>query len=673
MAVAVLGADSDVYAFQPLIDVSGSVVSNISFQYTDDNNVPEQNKYIYSAYARADGVAAVAECENTLLPPGIGRTQSCAVEKLLKPPVCLLPGQCINMTLWILQHGNHAPTPTLNPCCKNSSGLWEVDYSPIECPHGFVCGYKNPRGSLTDAVANSSNYPNYKIMCSENMCNCKLQEPCVSYNSAEEHLFCTNEAPSHANQTWEFDVLSGIDYSHITNRVNENTLGVGYGSLWWSLSIEDIQNPAYTSPEGFPLRAVNVSTDNELLVLYIEPPSGDALTEYGGNIHLSLNSDQFFDGVSSLEYVSTIYYANKTFFDDLFGDEKWCVNLNSITHQMQLTKCRDVNGQFLDTLTQFYIDIVDTRIHVSGMPFMCITSTSDAYLYLTPCAPCAIGSEGHLQCEKTTDKNQWFSYNKTTETATSLRDSNSFTISQHNSRGPSSNHDFTLLYSNSEGNAMCFTTYSDKSFGYELCDPCIWESLQLRRSRTTENINRCRDAVGIQRLACTKHYSAGLYETINSRPYCDQLTVEGELYLDGNEYGIGARGVCDGTIKITKRGYGYFVYETLNMTSVDHPTDNANPENLEIHAQTQKVLIQPYTNVSFNVNTRGMEVINVSEYTEIFGKAIERNIFKAPMEGKAIFITSNILAACANIFLIILHIALIFVGDNLRRTVIAEF
>jgi len=678
LAVAVLGGDSGVYAYQPLVDVSGNVVSNITFEYTADSGIPEQNKYISAAYARADGVATVAECEKTALSPGLVRTQTCAVQKVFNDPPCLMPGECIDMTLWLSQNGPHAPTVTNNPCCKNISGTWDAIYNPVNCSEGFMCAYKNPIGSTTNAIANSSNYPNYRITCSENMCNCKLGESCVQYNETNNFLHCTayTNAHAHENQTWEFDTLCGVDYSHITNNVSTGTLGVGYGPQWWTIDITNTTNA--TSLEGFPLGVVNVSDTDTLLVIFVRPSLHDPLTEYGGNLRLSLDSDQFFAAVQTISYVSSVYYAHKPLFDDLYGEDRWCVNVNNHTNQLELTACKSsITGNYLDNITQFYIDVTDTRIHVAGNPFMCITSTLAGALFLQPCAPCAIGSEGYVPCETTTAKNQWFSVSMSSLSEnqveiTSLQDNNVQYI-PYNDIFPIVDPTFTLIHPSGDNKTYCLTSTTDNdTLAYELCNPCIWETLQLRRQpKTHENLERCRNAMGIQQLACTKHFSGGLYDTIKSEAFCGQYAGDPNLNLDGSNYGVGATGICDGTLKITKRGYGYFVYEILNMTVIGNsdPIDTTLPK---VYAQTRKVLLQPHNNTSFSINSRGVEIINISEYTGIFGAAIEHGIFPAPAEHKTIYITANILLGCANIFLVILHIALIFIGDNLQRKIIAN-
>lgn len=654
VAVAVLGADSDQYAYQPLVDAANNILSNISFSYTDES-IPHQNRYVYGVYARAVGVATAVHCENNVLPIGMERTLGCAVQKRDTIDPCLFPGQCLNMTVYGATYGYHtAPNATNNPCCRNSSGTWQVVYSPVRCIQGFMCAYKNsPSGSTTDPYPTPGNYPNYRIVCSESLCNCAADASCVVTHPDYPHvLACSQDTTSvfleGSNQTWEYDPAAEVGYSSVNPSIPADVLGVGFGPYWWTLHPSDLSD--YPLVAGVPLRVGNASEPDTLL-LYVTPNTNDP---DGTDVRLTLRSDDFFANIATDPNTSAAYYSNRAFFDALYGPNTWCVQINASTRQLELALCTDNS-------TRFYIDAIDTRIHVSGTPFLCIHASDNGFLFLQPCVPCAVGSESHLLCASTDIYNQWFSYIPNA-TIYSLWDNTPVTTAV-DYETPVGVDPFTLLYQAHTNRTRCLTVNTlNGSVFYAHCDPCVWESTQLRLTQP----ELCRTARGAQQLACSRHISSGLFATIGVPDFCAQDS--GEMHADGIMYGIGGMGVCvNNVFVITKPGYGYFVYEQLNIT-----LPNGTPVSVSLRAQTRKVLLQPYGNTSFNINTRGLEIINVSEYTSIFGRAIERGLYRAPPEYKTLYIVGNLLMLIANLFVILLHIVLIFYSDAIRTRLVKK-
>jgi len=187
---------------------------------------------------------------------------------------------------------------------------------------------------------------------------------------------------------------------------------------------------------------------------------------------------------------------------------------------------------------------------------------------------------------------------------------------------------------------------------------------------------RCQNALGPERLMCNPDQTSGLYEILNAEEICLTNTNEFNLgtsdsfRVHGQNYGIGAIVRCsDYEIEFVKRGFGYYSHEKITFYSMDNVPiaflNNQGP----FYALTKKVLIQPYNNTSFNIDARGVEIINLTKYTSIFGKAVEEEIFVYDANYTTMYIGLNVLLGIFNVICIVLHITLIFAGSSIQRDI----
>lgn len=149
VAVAVLGGNSIVYTFEPLISANGMSIYDVVFSYTSASsgvrNVP-------AVFARTVGVPTVASCPSSV-DSGWGELNNCLRYVVNTSIVAGETGSCTATESCV---DPNAPT-----CCSI-----DAEYKPsIECLSGYICG----------AAAE----PNDKILCNPNVCNCGT--PCITF------------------------------------------------------------------------------------------------------------------------------------------------------------------------------------------------------------------------------------------------------------------------------------------------------------------------------------------------------------------------------------------------------------------------------------------------------------------------------------------------------------
>lgn len=717
--VSVLGADTTQFTYQPLIDASALVVSNINFEYTNNDAIPLENRNVYSAFARAVGDVTVTQCDSTIItPPEASKLINCVIAFNDPGEECLRPGSCIPTA--------NVNTTVNNPCCKGVDPLtveqnvvWPVVYNPIYCPkYGWQCSY--PTETIVE-VLSIDQTPNNLILCNEPYCNCYLYKECITllergnlfeqsyfqcsyakvnitnYNAQDDASLSVMDLKSDYIQSWQYNI-NGPNYGGSIRNYDEGILGVGFQTRWWTISLDNIINTS--SPEGWPLVQQEYTFINSSR-MYIAPTStaDDSLTEFGDNVRISLKVDQFdFTGIGSTQFNNK--YPGKTeFIKQLGGLDTWCVNVNIHTNRLELTRCKNPEtGVFYTNITLFYIDTNDYNVHVASKPFMCITSrnTYPTTLIMEPCMPCTIGSQMHIPCSNNEllESNQWFytpeitiEYGIVKLYLLSIKTGESYTIKFIGIENSyqSYNTPYASLVFSEPG--MCITERINPinntvDIIEAPCNSCIWEHLNIRRTITTSSKNAkiCQDAIGPEKLICSKDQSSGLYGVTNGETVC--TTPELSTYISsdagvfrahGAHYGIGALVKCvDYYLTIVKRGYGYFTFEKVEFYTLDNVEIKEINELNVFHAETKKVVIQPYNATSFNVNARGVEVVNISAFTAIFGQAVEENIFSYDANYGPTLIAINIVFAIVNLFCIVLHIALVFSTTSLRDEVAEE-
>jgi hypothetical protein len=316
-----------------------------------------------------------------------------------------------------------------------------------------------------------------------------------------------------------------------------------------------------------------------------------------------------------------------------------CLARNATTNRLYARSCFNIIGILEPGLAPFFVNSVSSRLHISGSPYMCPTvrlpnTTITPPVYMEPCTPCNIGMETPLPCPQTPNTTQWALTNTGVPQLT--------------------------LHPTLPGE--CLTTNTTVTEYWSPCDPCLWaqERFAVGRSNRPLFQNWCTEAVGIQRYACLPMSTAGLYEIIHlptgsATAFCQGTTGSRTILVNGSRFGLGARVLCHkNTLQITHHGYGYVSGDTIT----GYP---------QYVSETQKILIQPYAATGFNIANQGMQIINVSEYTNIFGKAYEAIIFTAPPQTKTLFVVLNIILGSINGVLIITHIGLVLYEHELKE------
>jgi hypothetical protein len=210
----------------------------------------------------------------------------------------------------------------------------------------------------------------------------------------------------------------------------------------------------------------------------------------------------------------------------------------------------------------------------------------------------------------------------------------------------------------------CLTSISNNytNSSWETCDSCLWqeEKLAIGQKKRVLHKDMCLNAVGVQRFACNPLSAAGLYEildlnTMSNNAFCNENIGTTSIYINGSKFGLGAKIRCDkNKVVVEEYGYGYFSGDELETYT-------------EYVTETQKILIQPFSFSGFNVANHGMQIINISEYTNMFGKAYEAKVFAAPVQTKPAFVAINIILLVINFLLLTTHVGLTIYEQELKE------
>ena len=138
-AVVVLGGNSVIYTFQPLISANGMTIHDVAFEYGSSSTIPPLERHIVAYFGRAVGTPIVSEC-NARVYTGWGRLSNC-VQYLADTDsigtTCTHLGECLS---------SGAPT-----CCSPDA----VITASSECTVGYYCRYVIQSGFLFCVCARS--------------------------------------------------------------------------------------------------------------------------------------------------------------------------------------------------------------------------------------------------------------------------------------------------------------------------------------------------------------------------------------------------------------------------------------------------------------------------------------------------------------------------------------
>jgi hypothetical protein len=166
-----------------------------------------------------------------------------------------------------------------------------------------------------------------------------------------------------------------------------------------------------------------------------------------------------------------------------------------------------------------------------------------------------------------------------------------------------------------------------------------------------KNTSLCLLYGGLIRAACTPNPMQALFDVPQDSKSSLCAATEGVVEVTSTS-GFGATLDCT-TKSVLKGGNGYSAFDTLTETT-------GSPV-------TKKVVVQPLTGEEFGVVAPRTEIINITEYTGIFGKSVEQDIFAAPVKDGPVFLITNIILAVFNGLLLIMHTGLSVYGAALRK------
>ena len=184
---------------------------------------------------------------------------------------------------------------------------------------------------------------------------------------------------------------------------------------------------------------------------------------------------------------------------------------------------------------------------------------------------------------------------------------------------------------------------------------------------TTFDATPCRDLVdagqpccGLLIASCVKRPLQELYDVSDKDKglLCSNSGTNPVQIYGKNAFG--ALYDCD-TQSLLKRGYGFSVFGNLEY-NVSNGTQLSSSSVI-----TRKAVIQPLSHEEFALVAPGIEVINITEFTGVFGAAIEQEIYGEPPKSKTLYVASNIVLGAINGMLILMHIGLVLFSADARR------
>jgi len=604
VAVAVLGGDSLVYTYVPIIDVDGLTIYSVVFQYT--SNTQPGEKYTVAVLGRSTGVPTIAFC--TTSPDGYVTLPNCVLVATIPvdgSPDCAMPNECIY---------------DKNGCCGRQSQARRT----FGCEYGLTC-----TGNKTD-IDNWYKYqPNARVMCNRGAtgCNTGVQN-CIAvqgdncyYNKtgcsvvAAEDIQYIGAQPV---QSWQYYTPGNWYFvPPYPSARNPPTIdfvdGIGYADLVWTLqgNIQDF-------PASFQVYALPIGS---------EPSGLNAITI----IPLSKAQLDNIDQDTTKLVLMTDWYISQRDLNTTFVDivtQEWCIGVNG--SKIVVLKC-DAN------YTDWYFDRHTGSVHLSNYPHMCATSLNGP-LYWLPCLACHIGIENTLLSDAQQNKTQLF-YNGAAVTP------------QGFVQVPSVNHSLLILQ-----------MQNGVSVGYILNDDyhCLTYSNTIAWEPCHPNFmfpyNRdvCTN-VGILRYVCTQGYGGSILEAALVDSSC---VFETTLAL-GNGFGATLTRLNDGSISVVHPGDGYMNGEIVQAGLCD------------VVVYTPKVLVQPIGD-NFSLASAGVEVIDITQLTDVLGAVYESQAIMTSMSMDATFNVITVLLAIVTIIQVVILVSACWYKQHLVIKVKSE-
>ena len=629
VGVGVLGSDNLAYAATPVINANGLFVYDLTFTYTDWYSDNSGMRHVYAAIARASGVPIISTCTSIAGPDQV-LLENCDVTvdyENVDFEGCVQHGACIEWNSTGACCGRSVIVP--QPNCSLQYGCGGSMYHAARVNGNTTCNTMwcgtCKRGESCAVLADNQTVAG----CADDRDSCRLV--CTTTNGdADDDDYVRLDPPASSGppapplvQGWQFHGDdSGAFYVSDETFGADNTQsvpGIGYGEFVLGI------NDTTTTADGTTTTINDTTTVEELQLPVVWRPFPSRLTEWYEGITIIPETDVSVDSTeweysSSTRLVLNLDRVNRlSTVPRVLFSSSWCVGLDGA--RLVVSAC-NVSS------TLWYVDPVTTRIHVSGEPTLCLTGlptddttggTTGGTTHLFPCRACECGSEsGDFQMQDGEASKSALVMFHANDTVTCADD-------------PSSGAHNASLTSTPSGPLYAYrqnvTSIPDVvSVGYVVgSSGCLLYDVQTQNwtfgacdanvlmgvgSVPTENGTE--DAVYNSMI---RQLVRGPLQTVSSRfhggPLLDVEPLDGCIMNDavsGVGFGFGAEIENNNeNNKIVRGGFGY----TSNQ-----PVQDA--YGCSGRAVTASVIVQPHGN-DFDVDTTGVEVINVTEFTSYFG------------------------------------------------------
>lgn len=589
-AIAVLGADSLVYTYSPVIDGDGILIYDILFQYTANSIIPVVDRRTVAMFALMTGVPSVWYCYLPV-PPGFTRMANCFLNTTLTPTTrtCIMPDQCLETT----------------ECCGRLSTHSQT-IENFDCEYGVMCV-----GNVTQINQWYIYQPNAQVICNHIWTGCVTGvSECVSpTNCYYERTNCKVlvagdmklEPSVDITQEWQY-YSPGLWYAvyppYYSARYSGSVDfvdGIGYANYVWTVrgsttSVSDL----YLHATEIPVVAGVNDTLDTITVIPRYRTRVDGVPQ--DITELVLMTDWFFHAAdrSSL---------SASFLTSLL-DTNWCVGVEIATGQLRMAVCG--NSSFY---TEWYMNPGTNTFHVYGYPHMCVTRLNDTALRWLPCTACNVGDTSTTYNTFTT-ATQLFLTNGSAVVPGTLVDVTLPSVAWTFRSGAS---DVAFLLNE---NFECLTY---PGMGWSACDPnkMFPSNTPLCHESTTPFL------VGIFRYVCTQGYGGTITDAVALDPSCVFSTT---TVLGGDGLGASLTLNVDGSVSVNHGGDGYRNGETVYAGSCP------------VNVFTATVLVQPST-TNFSISTAGVQVINYTEVTGIMGSTYVAQMYTKPTSFRIVYDT----------------------------------
>jgi hypothetical protein len=598
-AVAVLGGDSLVYTYTPIIDADGLRVYDVRFVYTG-TNVPLSSRRTVAVLGRMTGVPTVSYC-SAPVPEGYTRQSNCQLVAALAPGerTCTMPNECLE----------------LGGCC----GRLGVDTHAIarfECEYGLMCA-----GNATKVREWFETQPNAKVLCNADATGCTTGvEDCITtvgdcyYNRSDCRIeaagdleYRTGGVAAHVHQSWQYN--NGGQWYPISPGFKSSrggfvhyVDGVGYERLVWTVRSRT-PLALLASPANLTVHAEELAAG--LGTITVIPRYSERVDGVPSEItQLVLMVDWF------------MHTANKSAFNTSFMaaiQAEWCVGVRMATGALEVTACGAPTHH-----TDWLMDVGGTALHVVGYPQMCATRITGA-LHWLPCQACAMGDGNTALSATVTSQTQLF-IGDTAVTTDALVPVDSVDATWVLGAG---NVSYRL-----NADLQCLTC-TDGEVGWMACNP----DLMFPENRAV--CDQPAFLVGVFRYVCTQGYGGTIHTAVLVDPTC---VFEDTALTAANGVGGSLLRLDNSSLSVLVGGAGYLNGETVVAGKC------------EVVVYSAKVIVQPL-DANFSLASAGVEVIDFSEITGLEGAAYVEAIYAETVHFKVVYqVVSVVVAVFVGVF-----------------------